>query len=117
VHARLVEFGVLEIDGRRYDGDVILDAGTVRRRRKKPSKRFRDRYGHTPLSVEEAIPWGGRRLVIGTGMDGALPIMPEVTAEAERRGVELITCPTTEACRLLDGMEPGEAYAVLHVTC
>jgi hypothetical protein len=117
VHARLVAFGSLVIDGRHYDGDVVLEGGMVRPRRKKPSKRFRDRYGHTPLSVEEAIPWGGRRLVIGTGMDGALPIMPEVTAEAERRGVELIACPTAEACRLLEGMEPREAYAVLHVTC
>jgi len=31
--------------------------GTVRKRKKKASKKFRDAFGHTPLSVEEKIPW------------------------------------------------------------
>ena len=33
---------------------------------------------HTPLSVNEAIPWHGQRLIIGTGTYGRLPIMSEV---------------------------------------
>jgi hypothetical protein len=33
--------------------------------------------------------------VIGTGMNGALPVMDEVKKEAERRNVELIILPTT----------------------
>jgi hypothetical protein len=28
----------------------------VRKRKKKPSKKFRDEFGHTPVSVEEKIP-------------------------------------------------------------
>jgi hypothetical protein len=62
---------------------IVIDRGRIRKRKKKPSKRFRDRFGHTPLSIEEEIPWKCRRLVIGTGT-GALPVMEEVNREAHR---------------------------------
>ena len=114
--ARLVSFGQIEIDGQRYDHDVVIEAGRIRRRRKGPSKAHRDRFGHTPLSPEEAIPWSGHRLIIGTGASGQLPVMPSLYEEARRRGVEIITLPTAQACRLLSGEADGVA-AILHVTC
>jgi hypothetical protein len=115
--ARLLGFGSLEIDGRRYNDDVVIERGKVRKRKKKPSKPYRDACGHTPLSVDEAIPWGGRRLIVGTGANGALPVMPEVFGEARRRSVELVAVPTAEACRLLGPLDPQDVNAVLHVTC
>src|SRR4029450_4073011 len=63
-------FGSIEIDGVRYAHDVVIDHGRVRKRKKKPSKRFRDLYGHTPLSAGEEIPWGCRRAVGGTAGQG-----------------------------------------------
>ena len=87
------------------------------KRRKAPSKPHRGRYGHTPLSIDEVIPWGGTQLVIGTGADGALPVMPEVMDEARVRGIEVIAVPTQEACRLLDTQDARSVRAVLHVTC
>jgi hypothetical protein len=36
---------------------VVIDRGKIRKRSKKPSKPFRDTFGHTPLSVKEKIPW------------------------------------------------------------
>jgi hypothetical protein len=114
---RFVSFGTIEIDGRRYEHDVILDAGAVRKRRKGPSKAYRGRFGHTPLSVEEPIPWAGKRLVVGTGATGQLPIMPEVYEEARRRHVRVVALPTAEACDLLREADAGEAAAILHVTC
>ena len=98
-----------------YDHDVVLRRGTLSKRKKGPSRRFRDRYGHTPLSADEAIPWDGERLVVGTGAEGRLPVMDEVVREAERRGVELILLPTRQAIELLR-TEP-EPNAILHVTC
>jgi len=77
-------FGSIRIDGVTYDQDVVIDRGEVRKRKKKPSKKFRDAFGHTPLSVEEKIPWKCRRLVVGTGT-GALPVMKEVKLEDCRR--------------------------------
>ena len=83
-------FGSIRIDGVTYDHDVVIDRGQVRKRKKKPSKKFREAFGHTPLSVEEKIPWKCSRLVIGTGT-GALPVIDEVKKEAKRRHVQLLT--------------------------
>ena len=109
-------FGSIRIDGVVYEHDVVVARGRVRRRKKKASKPFRDAFGHTPLSIEEEIPWDCGRLVVGTGADGALPVMDEVTAEAARREVTLMTVPTREAIRLLEA-EPEDTNAILHVTC
>jgi hypothetical protein len=109
-------FGAIRIDGVTVTSDVVIDRGDVRKRKKKASKPFRDRFGHTPLSVEENIPWKCRRLVVGTGAEGALPVMKEVEREAERRGVELLAMPTPEAVALLN--RPAKRVnAVLHLTC
>jgi hypothetical protein len=117
MQARLVAFGLIEVKGERYDHDLVIDRGEVRKRRKGPSKALRAEYGHTPLSVAEAIPWGGRQLIIGTGHDGQLPILPEVRREAKRRRVTVVALPTAEACRLLADLEPRDVRAILHVTC
>jgi hypothetical protein len=93
-------FGSIRIDGVTHEHDVVIDRGTVRKRKKKASKRFRDAFGHTPLSVEEKIPWKCRRLVIGTGT-GALPVMKEVKREAARRKIKLLVLPTAQAIKTL----------------
>ena len=115
--ARLVKFGEIEVEGKRYTHDVVIDAGKVRKRKKAPSKQFREKFGHTPLSAGEEIPWGGKRLIVGTGAHGALPVMDEVLAEAKRRGIEVIAAPTLEVCHLLEEVKKGQAYAILHCTC
>jgi hypothetical protein len=71
-------FGAIRVSGMTYDRDLIIDRGKIRKRKKAASRRFRGAYGHTPLSVAEDIPWRCRRLVIGTGADGALPVMQQV---------------------------------------
>lgn len=109
-------FGTIEVDGTTYEHDLVIDRGDLRKRRKGPSKALRSQYGHTPLSLLEDIPWDCRRLVIGSGAAGALPIVDEVAEEAQRRGVELIVLPTSEAIRQLEGAE-GDTNAILHVTC
>jgi hypothetical protein len=109
-------FGSIQIDGITYDRDVVVDRGEIRKRRKKPSKKFRDEYGHTPLSAEEEIPWKCRLLVIGTGAYGSLPVMKEVKREAERRKVELMILPTAQAITILEESDE-DTNAILHVTC
>jgi hypothetical protein len=109
-------FGSIRIDGVIYEHDVMIARGRVRKRKKKSSKPFRGAFGHTPLSMKENIPWDCRRLVVGTGADGALPVMDEVKREAARREVALVTVPTREAIRVLQA-EPKHTNAILHVTC
>ena len=112
-----VGFGLIRIEGQDYDFDVLIEEGQVAKRRKKRSQPYRERYGHTPLSADEPIPWGGGRLVVGTGADGQLPIMPAVYREAERRGIEILAMPTEDACRMLRKEPRSRVFAVLHVTC
>jgi hypothetical protein len=110
-----LSFGCIRIDGVAYHHDVVIDRGEIRKRKKKPSKKFRDAFGHTPLSMREKIPWNCRRLVVGTGT-GALPVMEEVKHEAKRRGVELVILPTARAIEDLE-QDCEKTNAVLHVTC
>jgi hypothetical protein len=109
-------FGTIRVGDETFDVDVVIDRGAVRPRKKKPSRRFRDDYGHTPLSLEEKIPWKCARLVIGTGAEGALPVMPAVLEEGERRGVEVVVMRTDQAIKLLRDAGP-DTNAVLHITC
>ena len=115
--ARLVKFGEIEVEGKRYTHDVVIDGGKVRKRKKGASKQFRQEFGHTPLSAGEEIPWGGKRLIIGTGAHGALPVMDEVLAEAKRRGIEVIAAPTVEVLSAAGGSEEGPSvcHPALHV--
>jgi hypothetical protein len=117
VDAQMIGFGVIEIDGRRYTHDVVIDGARVGKRHKKASKAHRGRYGHTPLSADEPLPWAGPRLIVGTGAYGSLPVMPEVFEEAERRGVEVVAAPTADALRLVGETPTSELRAVIHVTC
>jgi len=74
-------FGSIKIDGITCDYDVVIDRGKIRKRKKTRSKQFRDEFGHTPLSVEEDIPWKCQQRVIGSGAYGRLPVMKEVERE------------------------------------
>src|ERR1700736_5756016 len=110
MHFEAYSFGSIRIDGKTYEHDVVIDRGHIGKRKKKPSKKFRDAFGHTPLSVGEDIPWKCRRLVIGTGT-GALPVMEEVKREAQRRKIRLAILPTTEAIKALQE-NPDETNAI-----
>jgi hypothetical protein len=114
---QMQRFGEIEIEGEPYDYDLVIEQGEIRKRGKGPSKAYRGRYGHTPLSAEEALPWHGQRLYIGTGMYGGLPVMPEVYAAAEKRHIEVVALPTPELCAKLKSLRPDDINAVLHVTC
>ncbi len=108
--------GSIRIHGVVYENDLVIDRGEIRKRRKKASKEYRAAYGHTPLSIKEDIPWRCRRLVVGTGAQGGLPVMDEVLEEADRRHVELLSLPTAEAIATLNA-GTKDTNAILHVTC
>src|SRR5260370_19272887 len=109
-------FGSLRIDDSTYEQDVVIDRGEIRDRKKKPSKKFRDDFGHTPLSIAEDIPWKCRQLVIGTGAFGRLPVMEEVKREAKRHKAKFLILPTIKAIEVLI-QELKDTHSILHVTC
>jgi hypothetical protein len=114
---RMATFGEVEIEGERYDYDLVIEHGDIRKRSKGPSKAYRARFGHTPLSAEEAIPWHGKRLFVGTGLYGKLPIMPELYAVAAEKGIDVVAQPTPELCGTLRDLKRKEVNAIVHVTC
>jgi hypothetical protein len=116
MHIDEYAFGRIRIDGTMYEHDVVIDRGKVSKRKKKRSKEFRERFGHTPLSIKEEIPWKCRQLVIGTGAEGSLPVMDGVKREAEERHVKLVILPTPEAIGVLSRESRG-TNAILHITC
>lgn len=109
-------FGSIRIDGVTYEHDVVIAGGRIHKRKKRLSKPFRGAFGHTPLSIEEDIPWDCRRLVVGTGASGSLPVMDEVKEEAARRRVALVSAPTSEAIEAFQA-DPEGTNAILHLTC
>ena len=113
--ARVVKFGEIEVEGKRYTHDVMIEGGKVRKRKKdllsnfvKSSATRRFGRGEIPGEVSGSL-WEPAH--------GALPLMNEVLAEAKRRGIEVIAAPTLEACQLLEEVKKGQAYAILHSTC
>jgi len=66
------QFGEIEVRGKkRYTHDVVIDGGKVRKRKKGPSKQFREKFGHTPLSAGKKFP-GEASGHCRTGAHGAL---------------------------------------------
>jgi hypothetical protein len=57
MHFEAFSFGTIRIDGVIYEHDVVISHGRIHKRDKKPSKKYRDAFGHTPLSIKEDIPW------------------------------------------------------------
>jgi hypothetical protein len=55
-------------------------------------------------------------VVVGTGADGALPVMQQVRDEARRRKVDLVVLPTAEAIDALT-TATTDTNAILHLTC
>ena len=109
-------FGSLQIDDSTYEHDVVIERGEIRDRKKKASKKFRNDFGHTPLSIAEDLPWKCRRRVIGTGAYGRMPVMEEVEREARRHKVKLLILPTMQAIEIFQE-EPEDTNAILHVSC
>ena len=109
-------FGSVRVDGVTYDHDLIIDRGRIRKRKKGASRKFHGAYGHTPLSAAEDVPWQCRRLVIGTGANGGLPVMNEIHEQARLREVDLVIVPTAEAISVLT-KTTKDTNAILHLTC
>jgi hypothetical protein len=82
---------------------------------------IRGGYGHTPLSAAGDIPWRCRRLVIGTGADGALPVLRQVREETRRRKVNLVVLPTARGDQRAGSDHQGHrrylAPDLLNLTC
>ena len=111
-------YGWVEIDGVRYDHDVIVHRNrSVEKRSKKKSRKCRGFFGHTPLAgneidfLEKEKP---EMVYIGTGQFDDLPITAEALVTLAKFGA--IIRPTPEIMNFL-AEENRPFAAVLHVKC
>jgi hypothetical protein len=107
-------FGRIVIDGKEYTKDIVIHDGTIEKRDKKKSKHLKSQYGHTPLTPEENIPWNHKRLIVGTGAYGKLPVVRGVKDEARKKMVKLEIMPTKKA---LTHLNDADTNMILHLTC
>jgi len=112
-----LKFGTITVDGTVYEKDVVIDGGEARQRKKGPSKPMRGKYGHTPLTELEEIPWDCKTLVIGIGMSSRLPVTADFKKEAKKRGVKLILMETPDAVKYFMKNYGPEVNAIFHITC
>jgi hypothetical protein len=109
-----LSFGTITIDGETYSKDIVISRGEVKKRKKGESKKFRDEFGHTPLSADENIPWNCKHLIIGTGHSSALPVMEEVYKKARKKGVKITEMSTPDAVKHVNDPDTN---LILHLTC
>ena len=109
-----LSFGSIDIGGEIYEKDIVIDHGQIAKRKKSASKKYRDMFGHTPVSADENLPWDCKVLIIGTGQSESLPVMDNVKEAAVSKGVELRLMSTPEAVKHLND---ASTNFILHLTC
>jgi hypothetical protein len=109
-----ISFGSITIDGDTYTKDIIVKSGRIKKRKKSESKKYRGRFGHTPLSPDENIPWKCRILIVGAGHSSSLPVMKELFEFASHKGVKIKVMSTPEAARHIND---NHTNLILHLTC
>jgi hypothetical protein len=109
-----LSFGSITIDNKTYTKDVIIENGCIKKRDKAKSKKFSERFRHTPLSVNENIPWNCKRIIVGAGHDLKLHVMDEVYDIALKKDVELVIMNTPDAVKHIN---KSHTNFILHLTC
>jgi hypothetical protein len=111
-------FGWIEVDGVRYDHDIVIHTDrTITKRRKKLSKGLKGEYGHTPIDDAELTFLADEMpevVYIGTGQYGDLPVTP--AAQQLLKRLSPVVVPTPAILPLIES-ERRKYSAVLHVTC
>lgn len=121
------KFGEIVVDGVKYGEDIVIIKGKVKPRLKELSKKYRDEYGHTPLSLEELKGYINEcsdleELIIATGHYGMMPLTPEAKNyidELAKRGVKVVIDRTPKVLEevkkaIIDDLK---FIAIIHITC
>jgi hypothetical protein len=83
--------------------------------KKRPTEKFREQFGHTPLAIAEEISWQCSQLVMGSGAYGRLPVIQKVEREGGRHKIKLLVLPAIDAVQVLK-RGPKATNTVLRVT-
>lgn len=111
-------FGSIDIDGRHYDHDVVIDlSGHVRKRHKKLSK---EEYGTSHIisraEAEDVFEDGCDQLIVGSGQAGNVRLSPEAAKYFEKKGCAVLLEPTPQAIGSFN-QSRARKIGLMHVTC
>ncbi|MEK7668071.1 MAG: MTH938/NDUFAF3 family protein [Gemmatimonadota bacterium] len=111
-------FGWIEIDGQRYEHDVLIRlSGAIKKRKKKLSKEV---YGTSHIvSLQEAkhvYEDGAEVLVLGSGQHGCVELSDEAAEYFARHGCRVRLHPTPDALAVWNAA-PRASIGLVHVTC
>ena len=107
------QWGKIVADGKTYTSDVIIFPHRV-------EGDWRRKRGHevSPEDIGQIIQEKPEVLVIGTGNEGLVEVLPETKRYLEEQGIELIAQFTGEACQTYNRLcSSDKAVAALHLTC
>jgi hypothetical protein len=114
-------FGSIEIDGKKYSKDVLIDSEGGIRKRKGGFLKF----GSHNISKDEVEDLAGSKekpdlLIVGLGTSSAAELDPTAETWAGEVGIELVAIPSSEAVeRFNKEQEKGDkkTAALIHITC
>jgi hypothetical protein len=113
------QFGWVEVDGQKFEYDVIIHCdGEVTKRKKKKSRNLKSKYGgHTPLSKPELnflLKEKFKVLYVGTGHLESLPITPKAYKVLDKCNAVILSTP--EVVERIN-QEHKPFVAIIHSTC
>ncbi len=114
------DFGWIEIEGKKYEHDVVVyPDGRVERRKKEISKM---KHGTSHMLDLDEIVWylghGERAVVIGSGQYGLLDLTKEAKKLLEDRKLEVYVLPTPKAIEKFESLRREKpTLGIFHVTC
>ena len=112
-------FGYIVIDGERYERDVVICIdGTIRKRKKKRSKKKHGTAHVVSANELKAVSKGQavEHLIVGTGQTGSLSLGEDAEKWLSKKGISYQVMPTPEAIDAYKA-SAGKTMAFLHVTC
>jgi len=113
-----VKFGEIVVEGKRYTHDIVIyPSGKIERRKKELSKRKHGTsHKFDPDELKEYLKEDFDVLIVGTGIYGALKLLPE--AKELVKDKEVIEKPTPEAIKLFNELrKEKKVLGVFHITC
>jgi len=112
------QFGAITIGAQTYEHDVVLELdGTVRKRKKKLSKRlFGTSHKISLDEIKDVYQKGAGQLIIGTGQYDQVRLSSEAQEYLEVRGCRAVLLPTPEALVRWNEAK-SKTIGLFHVTC
>lgn len=105
-----IRFGSIEIDGKKYDKDVIVQGdGTVRNWWRKEGSRL------SLGDLDDLLKSNPKRVIIGNGMYRYLSVLPNIRAAIEAKGVKLDVLQSEKAVEEFNKSKDAQTIIAVHI--